>query len=466
MPNIKQTFSLPTPFEQQVAEANRRQKLAELMQQEASTPLESQMVSGRVVPTSPLLALTKMLQGYMGGKFASQADEQRAAAEKSDMASAMDWMKNMPTSQQGYTEGAAAGLTPNQASAINLPSTVPGRPSSAAGMTPEQAAITNTPDQPSAPREANIGTVPVSAAERKNYLLGGVIGQSPRTRMLAQALSAEKQPSLSDYVDKINVKDIDPASLRYLQDAVRAGREPDFTGIKLKPEPIKPTSIPDDIQGYNIAKEQGYTGTFLDYKKDIAQAGASNVNTFGQPTVVTNQKTGEQGLAVTDKNGNIKFLPGVGPQAKEATEGQALAQGFHARLKAANDQILNNKYTPTYESEGLARLPLSNQFLSAAQQMYEQSKRNFINAQLRRESGASISPAEIENANKQYFPGPGDKPENIKQKALNRKQAIEAMAVSGGTDFSRKTKPQPSAGEFTPTDEQKARVNKYLNPGR
>jgi hypothetical protein len=204
MPNIKQTFSLPTPFEQQVAEANRRQKLAELMQQEASTPLESQMVSGRVVPTSPLLALTKMLQGYMGGKFASQADEQRAAAEKSDMASAMDWMKNVPTSQQGYTEGAAAGLTPNQASAINLPSTVPGRPSPAAGMTPEQAAITNTPDQPSAPREANIGTMPVSAAERENYLLGGAIGQSPRARMLAQALLAKK-PETPEYYDAVPV---------------------------------------------------------------------------------------------------------------------------------------------------------------------------------------------------------------------------------------------------------------------
>lgn len=274
MPNIKQTFNLPTPFEQQVAEANRRQKLAELMQQEASTPVESQMVSGRVVPTSPLLALTKMLQGYMGGKFASQADEQRAAAEKSDMASAMDWMKNMPTSQQGYTEGAAAGLTPNQASAINLPSTVPGRPSPAAGMTPEQAAITNTPDQPSAPREANIGTMPVSAAERENYLLGGAIGQSPRARMLAQALLAKK-PETPEYYDAVPVT-VNGVT-KMVQYSKTGGAPRAVEGQKYE-KPDKLEATPSAIQEYKFAKDQGYPGTFEQWTLELKKAGGSIVN--------------------------------------------------------------------------------------------------------------------------------------------------------------------------------------------
>ena len=50
-----------------------------------------------------------------------------------------------------------------------------------------------------------------------------------------------------------------------------------------------------------------------------------------------------------------------------------------------------------------------------------------INAVLRRESGAVISPSEFANANKQYFVQPNDKPGNIAQKARNRQLAIEGV---------------------------------------
>lgn len=64
---------------------------------------------------------------------------------------------------------------------------------------------------------------------------------------------------------------------------------------------------------------------------------------------------------------------------------------------------------------------------SPEQQQVEQAKRDFVNAVLRRESGAAISPKEFANAEQQYFPQPGDKPETIKQKARNRALAIQGM---------------------------------------
>lgn len=75
-------------------------------------------------------------------------------------------------------------------------------------------------------------------------------------------------------------------------------------------------------------------------------------------------------------------------------------------------------------------------------QQLEQAKRAFINAQLRRESGAVIGPSEFENANQQYLPQPGDSPEVIAQKRENRRVAIEGMKKSAGRAWEEPEKPK------------------------
>ena len=57
----------------------------------------------------------------------------------------------------------------------------------------------------------------------------------------------------------------------------------------------------------------------------------------------------------------------------------------------------------------------------------EQAQRDFINAVLRRESGAAIAPSEFENARLQYFPQPGDTAEVVKQKQKNREMQFEKI---------------------------------------
>lgn len=78
---------------------------------------------------------------------------------------------------------------------------------------------------------------------------------------------------------------------------------------------------------------------------------------------------------------------------------------------------------------------LGNYMISENRQKFEQAKRDFINAQLRRESGAAISPSEFENADKQYFPVPGDSAAVKAQKAANRRASIEAMGREGGPSY-------------------------------
>lgn len=72
-----------------------------------------------------------------------------------------------------------------------------------------------------------------------------------------------------------------------------------------------------------------------------------------------------------------------------------------------------------------------------------QAERNFLNAVLRRESGAVISPSEFVNGAKQYFPRPGDDATTLAQKKQNRDTATRTM-LEGIVD---QTPSQQTTGE-------------------
>jgi hypothetical protein len=76
-----------------------------------------------------------------------------------------------------------------------------------------------------------------------------------------------------------------------------------------------------------------------------------------------------------------------------------------------------------------------NSMASADRQNFMQAKRDFINAVLRRESGAVISEAEFENADKQYFPQPGDSAAVIQQKRQNRITAMQGIMREAGPGY-------------------------------
>jgi hypothetical protein len=72
---------------------------------------------------------------------------------------------------------------------------------------------------------------------------------------------------------------------------------------------------------------------------------------------------------------------------------------------------------------------------STDRQLVEQAKRDFVNAVLRRESGAVINPSEFANAERQYFPQPGDSKEVIAQKRRNRETALHAFYRAAGPHY-------------------------------
>lgn len=118
---------------------------------------------------------------------------------------------------------------------------------------------------------------------------------------------------------------------------------------------------------------------------------------------------------------------------RDLTQGQEKATGFFGR--AAQSQIILNDL----ENQGTlmrnyiaGTVPFGNFLRTSEGQRYDQAKRDFINAILRQESGAVIGESEFANAEKQYFPQPGDTPDVIAQKRQNREAAIAGLKVASG----------------------------------
>jgi len=222
-------------------------------------------------------------------------------------------------------------------------------------------------------------------------------------------------------------------------------------------------------------QEKGEGGAFAGNAAEI-----QGVNEMIRAGLITREQ-GAQWLAgkgVTGPNGSYDFitprvLPGgglaAGSAASPAATGtaatpgvtnarpgvqtpnneQTLSHGYANRMSASNgifDQLDAKGWKgPGFLERNVGNLPGGNYAMSAEYQQFDQAQRDFINAQLRRESGASISPAEFENANKQYFPQPGDGPEVLAQKRAARERAVSNMREASGP----LNKPAADAGEFS-----------------
>jgi hypothetical protein len=94
---------------------------------------------------------------------------------------------------------------------------------------------------------------------------------------------------------------------------------------------------------------------------------------------------------------------------------------------------------------------VANKFITSnSYQKFDQAARDFINATLRRESGAAISQSEFDNAYKQYLPRPGDDKETLLQKQKNRQATIASIAGGGGKNYKPPASFGPN-GELVPT---------------
>jgi hypothetical protein len=136
---------------------------------------------------------------------------------------------------------------------------------------------------------------------------------------------------------------------------------------------------------------------------------------------------------------SLEFIPGgpADPNTKPAggkplNDTQAKALQFGSRMQNANE-ILDKlaeqgvQVSIPGSRSGYGVGAVINALQPEARQQLDQAKRDFINAVLRRESGAAISPSEFESAEKQYFPQPNEGPAQIAQKKAARELSMRGI---------------------------------------
>jgi hypothetical protein len=172
---------------------------------------------------------------------------------------------------------------------------------------------------------------------------------------------------------------------------------------------------------------------------------------------VLNTKTGQL-VQPTDAQGR----PVVVDLSHKANDSERLASGFYMRMADASNTMRqpildkdgkpvkdNRQRTITIEDASskpeifaeivggiipnwMGGRAAQNFATSAVRQQYEQAQANWVTANLRKESGAVITPEEMQAEIRKWFPVTGNTPEVIEQKRKARLVAEESMRRSAG----------------------------------
>lgn len=217
------------------------------------------------------------------------------------------------------------------------------------------------------------------------------------------------------------------------------------------------------------------------FRRDESQRVQGNADrAYGVQTAALNKPVFK---TVKDANGNEQLVR-MNPDGSNPTPVEVSGQGHQPNNPFSYGKMNETQSKDAsfanrmFQSEGVLRDPklvsasqstldraadsilpgdISNRFVSEGYQKYDQAARDFINATLRRESGAAISPSEFDNAYKQYLPRPGDTKEVIEQKKRNRQATIAGVAGGGGPSY-RPPATFNEAGEMIPTNNPKQGV--------
>jgi len=454
MADVAQTFAL-NPYSAEQAKIERLQKYAELLQSQGLAPEQKFGYAGIEAPPSAAGALAKGLQlgvsGYLQGRGMRKTDEltEKARAESKEF---IDTLTGKP-GEVAPTRG--LGISDFEDRQV-----VGGKYDPEAG--PQKLATTLSGNIPVAPGQGDVvpGLAPLAGAERTAALLRGAVSANPMIAPLASSLYAKdiEPPKLeklgedeSGLIYNKDTKKFEPLSgagpkKPYMgKDLNAQDRNILLTGDPSSPEyaasyaaMATPKTIKDDQgQVYQINPDM------TPYKPPRgAIPGGSPIPGSGAGTPIRTAAPPPGAQAVNVPNAKPTPL----------TEGQGNAATFSERMAQA-DKILADTQSaglnPT--NHFLAGVPgVGNYLVSPEYQRYDQASRNFINATLRRESGASISPDEFDNARKQYLPQPGDSEKVLADKAQNRKTAVDGMVRSAGPSFTPAPVKGPPSSEFTP----------------
>jgi hypothetical protein len=245
------------------------------------------------------------------------------------------------------------------------------------------------------------------------YLAGVKVGDLVPAAQIKEARKAASQVAVEGARPKTQSAAIQEYE-RYAADERAAGRQPmSFDAYQDRDANRKAPKT-------TIVNQEGKLLTPTEAATLGVPYGTTREGAYGkQPATEAQKNTANYASRISQSNKIIDELEAsMAPQGLGAQVGQKIAQSGW----------LPNILTPEQN------------------QMFDQAKRNLINALLRRESGAVISPSEFAEAYQQYIPQPGDTAETLKQKKANRDLVFRNFKASSGNAY----EDPPSLGKSSP----------------
>ena len=383
--NYVPTFSASSEYERQIAEARRRQAMAEALEAQAYRPL-----SGSDAPTPAAAPLVAALQSFMSARQRKKAMEAATKAEEMESTAGKQIAGRL---RGGYV------YDPKAATPAEIPE-----------QTTLEEFQPTSQYRRSAEDAMNVAMTPVGTAALR------------RAPMLAAALERSITPADAEefYAPTATAEG-------FVQFGKRGGKRD--TGYKAPeggPEAVTPTTIVKDGKRIVVDARTG---------REIGAAPESSplVVNYGSPVAGVDEQGNPVFFQPSKGGGEPAIVPGVRPSPKGMNESQAKAAGFADRIAEASPML--DIAPPTVGSMILSDVPGGNFALNPQQQKFFQAERNFINAVLRRESGAVISPDEFSNARRQYIPQPGDSDGVLEQKRRNRETVLRSLSRDAGPSY-------------------------------
>lgn len=203
----------------------------------------------------------------------------------------------------------------------------------------------------------------------------------------------------------------------------------------------------EDPTDENVIKATQLAAPFLQKEAELD----TQVVEVGGRKLLINTQTGAtiRDLGVVDIPTGVDVQTGISPVTGKAfTDNQAKSATFAVRMTQA-EEVLGAEDLKIFSSV-FTFLPEI--IKSTERKEFEQAEKNFITAQLRKESGAAIAAEEFKDARVVYIPVPGDDADRLKQKALSRQIAITGLINESVGAFEQLQASLPEEEEETPVN--------------
>ncbi len=206
------TFRAPTEYERQLAEARRREALAQALEQQAYQPME-----GNVAPIPRAAPLVKALQSFMAAREGRMAREAAAEAEKAGRQEFTDYIRSFEPEQRTVGMGEIAAMevpTPMVDASGRMSYTPPSAVAAPNQRLMPAMTATGEPDF-SQPMQMQVGG-PLTTAQKRARALEGFESANPMVQQYAMTQFEATSPKRTE----LKIGDIDPA--KFTPQSVRA----------------------------------------------------------------------------------------------------------------------------------------------------------------------------------------------------------------------------------------------------